>query len=149
MPRSDLASEKQNPQDLSTLYSSDIEGIRSKSSERISQVPLPPDPFVLGLILKVEWPALVHVPITIRGPEHTFILLAKRTVLTAHDLVVDILPTFRERFTCLALVMEAVERLADCRVSPAVGCAVVAIGIELRVFPAIALDLNGEKAILP
>ena len=49
----------------SILDSFDIEGIRSKSSPRISQVPLPPDPFILGSILVVERPALVHVPIAI------------------------------------------------------------------------------------
>ena len=116
---------------------------------RISQVPLPSDPLVLGLILVVEWPALVHIPVTIRSPEHTLILLAERAVLAVHELIVDTLPTFRERFTFLALFVEAVQRLANCRVSPAVGRAVVPIGIVLRVFPAKALDLDRQKAILP
>ena len=116
---------------------------------KIGQVPLPPNPLVLGVILVVEWPALVHIPITIRGPEHTLILLAESAVLAAHELVVDILPTFRERFAFLALFVEAVQHLANRRVSPAVGRAVVPIGIVLRVFPAVALDLDGEKAILP
>jgi len=107
------------------LYSFNIERIGSKSSLSIRQVPLPPDPLELAPALEVERPAIVHIPIAIRGPKHTPVLLAVRAVLANHELVVRRLPLPGKCFSLFALLVEAVQdldnscqiRLSDRRMS--------------------------------
>jgi hypothetical protein len=123
------------------------ERIRRKQPLRISPRPNLLQMLILRLVFVVSEPHLVQVPITVRAPQHPLVLLAEAAVRSNKQLVVLCLPGVGGFFV-LGLV-EAVEHLADCRVAPAVGCAVGGVGVEFGGGAAEALDLHGEPAVSP
>jgi len=89
----------------------------------------------------------MQVPVTVRSPQHSLVLLAVAALRPNEQLIVLSLPCIRNLLV-LRLV-EAVDHLADSPVAPAVGSAVGSVGVEQGIVATEALDLDGQPAVLP
>lgn len=137
------------PKYLSLLDSLDSERVRSKGTVGISLAPSLAQSLILLLILVVTLPNLwlSKIPVSVRTPEDTLVLLAERARTANHDGIVLLLPVESVLLVLVAWIVEAVECLDNTGVSPAVRGSVVPVGIKTRVVTSEALYLNRELAM--
>lgn len=104
------------------------ERVRREHAIWIRPCPYLLQPLILRLVFIVSQSHLMQVPITIRSPQHSLVLLAVAAVRPNEQLIVLSLPCIRNLLV-LRLV-EAINNLADSRIAPAVGSAVRRVGVE-------------------
>lgn len=137
-----LSARKQQERHLSQTL--DTEGIGSKGTIWISQLPCLLKPLVLGPVFVIVVPACIKIVTAIRTPEHTFVLLAEYAIRTKSFLVIDLFPVISS--DCFSRLVEAVERADERRIPPAVSGAIVSVCHEFGVFATDTLKLGGQPA---